>query len=105
MGYANSRDRIMKNVFLALAIIGTLVPYYFFVQHFGLNGYAVPDFIAGVFATPAASGASGPTTTRSTRDPRARATIAPGSATSTARLRPLAASFPRDSSPKQDFPA
>ena len=46
----------MKNVFLALAIIGTLVPYYFFVQHFGLNGYAVPDFIAGVFATPAASG-------------------------------------------------
>lgn len=46
----------MKNVFLALAIIGALVPYYFFLQHFGLNGYGLADFIAGIFATPAASG-------------------------------------------------
>ena len=46
----------MKNVFLTLAIIGAVVPYYFFLQHFGLNGYALPEFIAGIFATPAASG-------------------------------------------------
>lgn len=46
----------MKNVFLALAIIGALVPYYFFLQHFGLNGYGLADFVAGIFATPAASG-------------------------------------------------
>lgn len=46
----------MKNVFLALAIIGALVPYYFFLQHFELHGYGLADFVAGIFATPAASG-------------------------------------------------
>jgi len=46
----------MKNVFLTLAIIGALVPFYFFEQHFRLNGYGLADFIAGIFATPAASG-------------------------------------------------
>jgi hypothetical protein len=46
----------MKNIYLVLAIVGAAVPYYFFVQHFGTAGYALPDFLAGVFATPAASG-------------------------------------------------
>ena len=46
----------MKNVYLVLAIVGAAVPYYFFIQHFGAAGYALPDFLAAVFATPAASG-------------------------------------------------
>ena len=46
----------MKNVYLVLAIIGAVVPYVFFLEHFGVHGYALPDFIAGIFATPAASG-------------------------------------------------
>lgn len=46
----------MKNVFLVLAIIGAIVPYVFFLQHFAAHGMALPDFVAGIFATPAASG-------------------------------------------------
>lgn len=46
----------MKNVYLVLAIVGAIAPFYFFLEHFGMHGYALSDFIAGVFATPAASG-------------------------------------------------
>ena len=46
----------MKNVYLVLAFVGAAIPYYFFIQHFGAAGYALSDFLAGVFATPAASG-------------------------------------------------
>jgi len=46
----------MKSFYLLLAIIGTILPYAFFVQHVGAEGYALPAFLAGVFATPAASG-------------------------------------------------
>lgn len=45
-----------KNVYLTLAIIGAVVPYYFFLRHFAATGYALLDFLAAVFATPAASG-------------------------------------------------
>ena len=46
----------MKKIYLVLAFIGAIIPYYFFVQHFAAVGYGLPDFLAGVFATPAASG-------------------------------------------------
>ena len=46
----------MKNVYLILAIIGAIVPYLFFLEHFAVHGYALADFVAGVFASPAASG-------------------------------------------------
>lgn len=46
----------MKQAFLVLAVLGAIVPYVFFMQHFGAAGYAVADFTAAVFATPAASG-------------------------------------------------
>ena len=46
----------MKKTYLVLAVIGAIIPYYFFIQHFAVAGYGLPDFLAGVFATPAASG-------------------------------------------------
>lgn len=46
----------LKNVYLLLAIIGAVVPYFFFLQHFDASGYAISAFLAAVFATPAASG-------------------------------------------------
>lgn len=46
----------MKNAFLVLAILGAIVPYVFFAQHFGAVGYGIAEFTAAVFATPAASG-------------------------------------------------
>ncbi|MDH4109741.1 MAG: DUF2834 domain-containing protein [Gammaproteobacteria bacterium] len=46
----------MKNFYLLLAISGAVIPYAFFVQHFGTEGYALPAFLAAVLATPAASG-------------------------------------------------
>ena len=46
----------MKNVYLGLAIIGAVVPYLFFAQHFGQFGFDVVTFLNAVFANPAASG-------------------------------------------------
>lgn len=46
----------MKSIYLAAALIGALVPYVFFGQHFAANGLAIADFISAVFANPAASG-------------------------------------------------
>ncbi|MFU8817519.1 MAG: DUF2834 domain-containing protein [Pseudomonadales bacterium] len=48
----------MKNVYLVLAIVGAVVPYFFFIQHFQHAGFGVGDFIAGAFANGAAAGAS-----------------------------------------------
>ena len=48
----------MKNGYLLMAIVGTVVPYFFFVQHFNVAGFGVSEFVSGVFATPAASGFS-----------------------------------------------
>lgn len=44
------------NLYLALAIIGAVVPYYFFIQHFSAQGLAIGEFLGAVFATSAASG-------------------------------------------------
>lgn len=46
----------MKTVYLLLAIVGAVVPYYFFVQHMSLAGFGLQDFMAASFANPVASG-------------------------------------------------
>lgn len=48
----------MKNVYLVAAIVGAVIPYYFFLQHFAADGLALSTFLGAVFATPAASGAT-----------------------------------------------
>ena len=47
----------MKNLYLVAAVLGAIIPYFFFVQHFGAEGYALGAFLGAAFATPAASGA------------------------------------------------
>ena len=48
----------MKNVYLVAAILGAVIPYFFFVQHFDAQGCARTAFLAQIFANPAASGFS-----------------------------------------------
>lgn len=43
-------------VYLALAIIGAIVPYMFFIQHFGAAGFGLMDFISALFVNSATSG-------------------------------------------------
>jgi len=46
----------MRNLYLIAAIIGAVVPYVFFVQHFGAAGIDLVAFLADAFANPVASG-------------------------------------------------
>lgn len=46
----------MKTVYLVLAILGTAIPYFFFIQHMGVDGMALGAFVADAFANPVASG-------------------------------------------------
>ena len=46
----------MRSVYLALAIIGAVVPYAFFAQHFSAVGPAPSAFLGALFANPAAGG-------------------------------------------------
>ena len=46
----------MKNIYLVAAIVGTVIPYFFFVQHMGDAGLVLADFMAQGFANPVASG-------------------------------------------------
>lgn len=46
----------IKNLYLALAVIGAAIPYYFFTQHFNSVGYGFLDFVGATFVNPAASG-------------------------------------------------
>lgn len=48
----------MKNLYLALAIAGAIVPYIFFIDHFSTVGFGLGDFIGGWFANSAAGGAT-----------------------------------------------
>lgn len=48
----------MKKVYLGLAILGTVIPYLFFIEHFAASGLAVSLFMSQMFATPVASGAA-----------------------------------------------
>lgn len=43
-------------IYLVLAIIGAIVPYIFFIQHFGATGFGLMDFISALVVNPAASG-------------------------------------------------
>ena len=46
----------MKTLYLILAIVGAVVPYIFFIQHFSGEGIGLVGFVRALFANPAASG-------------------------------------------------
>jgi hypothetical protein len=46
----------MKILYLILAIIGAVLPYAFFIQHFSSEGVGLSGFVAALFANPAAGG-------------------------------------------------
>ena len=46
----------MKTLYLILAVVGAVVPYIFFVQHFSSEGVGLAGFVKALFANPAASG-------------------------------------------------
>jgi hypothetical protein len=46
----------MKNLYLTLAVVGAVVPYVFFLQHFSTTGFGLGDFVRALFVNPAASG-------------------------------------------------
>lgn len=46
----------MRTLYLLLAIVGAVVPYGFFIQHFSSEGLALGSFVQAVFANPAAGG-------------------------------------------------
>jgi len=46
----------MKNLYLAAAIVGGVVPYFFFLQWFGTHGIDLPGFIAAWFVNGSGSG-------------------------------------------------
>ena len=48
----------MRLLYLVIAVVGAVVPYVFFVQHFATEGIDLIGFLAAVFANPAASGFS-----------------------------------------------
>jgi Terpene cyclase DEP1 len=48
----------MKNLYLVLAIVGAIVPYVFFVEHFSAAGFGLGSFLASAFANGAAGGAT-----------------------------------------------
>lgn len=45
-----------KMIYLILAIVGAVVPYLFFIQHFGAAGFGLIDFISALFVNSATSG-------------------------------------------------
>ncbi len=48
----------MKKLYLFLAIVGAVLPYVFFVQHFSSQGFGLSGFVSALFANPAAGGFS-----------------------------------------------
>lgn len=46
----------MKTLYLGAAIVGAIVPYVFFIEHFGASGLSLAVFVQAVFANPAAGG-------------------------------------------------
>ena len=46
----------MKTLYLILAVVGAVVPYIFFMQHFSSDGFGLVGFVKALFANPAASG-------------------------------------------------
>jgi hypothetical protein len=50
------RGIAMRRLYLLFAIVGAVVPYVFFVQHFSSEGVSLTGFVAALFINPAASG-------------------------------------------------
>jgi hypothetical protein len=46
----------MKHVYLGLAVLGAVVPYLFFLEHFATAGLNPMVFVASAFANPGAAG-------------------------------------------------
>ena len=46
----------MKRLYLVLAVIGAIVPYIFFIQHFATEGPSLLRFVSALYANPAAGG-------------------------------------------------
>lgn len=46
----------IRHVYLALAVIGAVVPYIFFIEHFSTTGFSPGHFIALLFANSPAAG-------------------------------------------------
>ncbi len=46
----------MKTLYLVLAIVGAVLPYVFFVQHFSSEGVSLSRFVTALFANGAAGG-------------------------------------------------
>ena len=46
----------MKTLYLILAIIGAVIPYALFLQHFSVEGISLSGFVSAIFANPAAGG-------------------------------------------------
>jgi hypothetical protein len=46
----------MKTFYLILAVVGAVLPYVFFAQHFSSQGFGLSAFVAALFANPAAGG-------------------------------------------------
>ena len=46
----------MKAFLYIMLVLGTLVPLYFFANHFWLNGFSLSAAVGGLFANPIASG-------------------------------------------------
>ena len=46
----------IKSVYLLLAVLGAVVPYAFFIQHFEAYGFDISDFIAALFVNGPAGG-------------------------------------------------
>ena len=46
----------MKTLYLALAVLGTLVPYGFFITHFQADGLGLGTFVQALFVNGAAGG-------------------------------------------------
>jgi len=46
----------MKRLYLALGIVGAVLPYFFFTQFIISNGVDLPGFISALFVNPPASG-------------------------------------------------
>ncbi|MBI3159800.1 MAG: DUF2834 domain-containing protein [Chloroflexi bacterium] len=46
----------MKRLYLILAVIGAILPYFYFAQFFASDGVNLPAFLAAAVANPVASG-------------------------------------------------
>ena len=46
----------IKTLYLVLTIVGAIIPYAFFIQHFNESGFGVGRFVFNLFAFPASGG-------------------------------------------------